>query len=94
MVIMLVSAVLLFIIGSIVLVMEVYSTRTAISEELRTLANTLSANSRSLKIGTVEHEHGACTCIGDCDAHPVGPIVGEHISLGLIRDREVINRKL
>jgi signal transduction histidine kinase len=52
MVIMLVSAVLLFIIGSIVLVMEIYSTRTAITEELRTLANTLSANSRrSLVLG-------------------------------------------
>ena len=51
-VIMLVSAVLLFIIGSIVLVMEVYSTRTAMTEELRTLANNLSANSRrSLVLG-------------------------------------------
>ena len=51
-VIMLVSAVLLFIIGSIVLAMEVYSTRTAMTQELRILANTLSANShRSLVLG-------------------------------------------
>ncbi|SEA12613.1 Signal transduction histidine kinase [Desulfuromusa kysingii] len=45
-VIMLVSTVLLFLIGSIVLVVEVYSARGTVLQELRILANTLSANSR------------------------------------------------
>ena len=45
-VIMLSSTVLLVIISSIVLVAEIYTTRTALTQELRILANTLSANSR------------------------------------------------
>lgn len=44
--IMLISAVLLFIIGSVVLVMEVYSARVKITQELRVLASTLSESSR------------------------------------------------
>ncbi|WP_321371327.1 ATP-binding protein [uncultured Desulfuromusa sp.] len=43
---MLISAVLLFIIGSVALAMEVYSARVNITQELRVLANTLTANSR------------------------------------------------
>ncbi len=45
-VVMLSSAVLLFTIGSIVLVAEIYVTRAAQTQELRLLANTLSANSQ------------------------------------------------
>ncbi|NOQ42531.1 MAG: HAMP domain-containing protein [Desulfuromusa sp.] len=51
-VIMLSSAVLLIIISSIVLIAEIYTTRTVLTHELRILANTLSANSRqSLVLG-------------------------------------------
>ncbi len=44
--IMLSSAVLLLVISSIVLISEIYATRTVLTHELRMLANTLSANSR------------------------------------------------
>ena len=50
--IMLSSFVLLVIIGGIVLVSEIYSSRTVLTQELRILANTLSANSQqSLVLG-------------------------------------------
>ncbi len=43
---MLASAVLLVIVGSVVLFAEIYATRTALTQELRILADTLSANSQ------------------------------------------------
>lgn len=51
-VIMLASAVLLSIVGSVVLIAEIYSTRTVLTQELRILTNILSANSQqSLVLG-------------------------------------------